>query len=80
MDAYRLDSTPEAEELDLDGMLADGALVIEWSKTMKKTWGKLGIRSQITAGFVPLILLMSLMSLNSVSGINGLPPAQALTA
>ncbi|HXV31588.1 MAG TPA: methyl-accepting chemotaxis protein, partial [Sinorhizobium sp.] len=39
---------------------------------MKKTWGKLGIRSQITAGFVPLILLMSLMSLNSVSGINGL--------
>ncbi|HEU0297345.1 MAG TPA: tRNA (adenosine(37)-N6)-threonylcarbamoyltransferase complex ATPase subunit type 1 TsaE [Anaerolineales bacterium] len=30
MDAYRLDSTPEAEELDLDTMLADGALVIEW--------------------------------------------------
>src|SRR5215475_2577023 len=26
MDAYRLDSTPEAEELDLDSMLADGAL------------------------------------------------------
>jgi len=30
MDAYRLDSTPEAEELDLDSMLADGALLIEW--------------------------------------------------
>ena len=30
MDAYRLDSTPEAEELDLDSMLADGALFIEW--------------------------------------------------
>jgi tRNA threonylcarbamoyladenosine biosynthesis protein TsaE len=30
MDAYRLDSTPEAEELDLDSMLADGALIIEW--------------------------------------------------
>ena len=30
MDAYRLDSIPEAEELDLDSMLADGALVIEW--------------------------------------------------
>jgi tRNA threonylcarbamoyladenosine biosynthesis protein TsaE len=30
MDAYRLDSTPEAEELDLDAMLADGALLIEW--------------------------------------------------
>lgn len=30
MDAYRLDSAPEAEELDLDSMLADGALMIEW--------------------------------------------------
>jgi len=30
MDAYRLDSAPEAEELDLDSMLADGTLLIEW--------------------------------------------------
>jgi tRNA threonylcarbamoyladenosine biosynthesis protein TsaE len=30
MDAYRLDSTPEAEELDLDSMLAQGTLLIEW--------------------------------------------------
>ncbi len=30
MDAYRLDSAPEADELDLDSMLADGALLIEW--------------------------------------------------
>src|SRR5512133_3403224 len=30
MDAYRLDSTPEAEELDLDNMLAQGPLLIEW--------------------------------------------------
>jgi tRNA threonylcarbamoyladenosine biosynthesis protein TsaE len=30
MDAYRLDSALEAEELDLDGMLAQGALLIEW--------------------------------------------------
>jgi tRNA threonylcarbamoyladenosine biosynthesis protein TsaE len=30
MDAYRLDSSAEAEELDLDAMLAQGALVIEW--------------------------------------------------
>lgn len=30
MDAYRLDSTPEAEQLDIDSMLADGALLIEW--------------------------------------------------
>jgi len=30
MDAYRLDSIPEAEELDLDSMLAQGPLLIEW--------------------------------------------------
>jgi len=35
MDAYRLDSTPEAEELDLDSMLAEGALIIEWPERMK---------------------------------------------
>ena len=34
MDGYRLDSTPEAEELDLDSMLADGALIIEWPERM----------------------------------------------
>src|SRR5512142_141389 len=36
MDAYRLDSTPEAEELDLDTMLAEGALIIEWPERMEK--------------------------------------------
>jgi tRNA threonylcarbamoyladenosine biosynthesis protein TsaE len=35
MDAYRLDSTPEAEELDLDAMLAQGALLIEWPERME---------------------------------------------
>jgi tRNA threonylcarbamoyladenosine biosynthesis protein TsaE len=30
MDAYRLESTPEAEELDLDTMLAQGPLIVEW--------------------------------------------------
>ena len=30
MDAFRLDSTPEAEELDLDSMLNEGPLLIEW--------------------------------------------------
>ncbi|HVN16023.1 MAG TPA: tRNA (adenosine(37)-N6)-threonylcarbamoyltransferase complex ATPase subunit type 1 TsaE, partial [Anaerolineales bacterium] len=35
MDAYRLDSAPEAEELDLDSMLAEGALLIEWPERMK---------------------------------------------
>ena len=34
MDAYRLESTPEAEELDLDSMLAEGALLIEWPERM----------------------------------------------
>src|SRR5262245_45808043 len=34
LDAYRLDSTSEAEELDLDSMLADGALIIEWPERM----------------------------------------------
>jgi tRNA threonylcarbamoyladenosine biosynthesis protein TsaE len=30
MDAYRLDSASEAEELDLDAMLNEGSLLIEW--------------------------------------------------
>ena len=30
MDAYRLESGLEAAELDLDSMLAEGALIIEW--------------------------------------------------
>lgn len=34
MDAYRLDSTPEAEELDLDTMLAQGPLLIEWPERL----------------------------------------------
>jgi tRNA threonylcarbamoyladenosine biosynthesis protein TsaE len=34
MDAYRLDSTSEAEQLDLDSMLAEGALLIEWPERM----------------------------------------------
>lgn len=34
LDAYRLESIPEAEELDLDAMLAEGALVIEWPEKL----------------------------------------------
>ena len=34
MDAYRLDSTLEAEELDLDSMLAESALIVEWPERM----------------------------------------------
>ncbi len=34
LDAYRLESMPEAEELDLDSMLADGALIVEWPEKL----------------------------------------------
>lgn len=34
LDAYRLDSLPEAEELDLDSMLAEGALIVEWPERL----------------------------------------------
>ena len=36
LDAYRLDSTLEAEELDLNSMLAQGPLLIEWPERMEK--------------------------------------------
>jgi tRNA threonylcarbamoyladenosine biosynthesis protein TsaE len=36
MDAYRLESIPEAEELDLNSMLAQGPLLIEWPDRMEK--------------------------------------------
>jgi len=34
LDTYRLESVPEAEELDLDSMLAEGALIIEWPERL----------------------------------------------
>ena len=34
LDAYRLKSVPEAEELDFDSMLAEGALIIEWPERL----------------------------------------------
>lgn len=36
MDAYRLDSIAEAEELDLDSMLTQGSLLIEWPERIEK--------------------------------------------
>jgi tRNA threonylcarbamoyladenosine biosynthesis protein TsaE len=33
-DTYRVESAPEAEELDLDSMLTNGPLVIEWPERM----------------------------------------------
>jgi tRNA threonylcarbamoyladenosine biosynthesis protein TsaE len=35
LDAYRLDSVPEAEELDLDLMQEQGPLLIEWPERLK---------------------------------------------
>ena len=35
MDAYRLESGAEAAELDLDWMLSEGALVIEWPERIQ---------------------------------------------
>jgi tRNA threonylcarbamoyladenosine biosynthesis protein TsaE len=35
LDAYRLESTLEAEELDLETMLVQGPLVLEWAERLK---------------------------------------------
>ena len=60
-DTYRIESAPEAEELDLDAMLGAGSLVIEWPERMagvlpaERLWIKLehvdGDRRQLT--FLP---------------------------
>ncbi len=34
LDAYRLDSIPEAEELDFESMLEEGAMIIEWPERL----------------------------------------------
>ena len=34
LDAYRLESMLEAEELDLDSMMTEGALIIEWPERL----------------------------------------------
>ena len=36
LDAYRIDSIPEAEDLDIDAYLMDGPLVVEWSDRIMK--------------------------------------------
>jgi tRNA threonylcarbamoyladenosine biosynthesis protein TsaE len=36
MDAYRLGSAPEAAELDLDEMLAQGSLLVEWPELIQE--------------------------------------------
>jgi tRNA threonylcarbamoyladenosine biosynthesis protein TsaE len=34
LDTYRLESQPEAEELDLDSMLNEGVLIVEWPERL----------------------------------------------
>ena len=35
LDTYRLESAPEAEELDIDTMLMSGPLIVEWPERMQ---------------------------------------------
>jgi tRNA threonylcarbamoyladenosine biosynthesis protein TsaE len=47
LDTYRLESQPEAEELDLDSMLSEGVLIVEWPERLgnlipeERLWVKL---------------------------------------
>jgi tRNA threonylcarbamoyladenosine biosynthesis protein TsaE len=36
MDAYRIESAAEGEELDLDAMLEEGPLLVEWAERLKE--------------------------------------------
>lgn len=40
MDAYRIQSSWEAEDLDLDAMLDQGALIVEWAERIEKALPK----------------------------------------
>jgi tRNA threonylcarbamoyladenosine biosynthesis protein TsaE len=44
LDAYRLDSTPEAEELDIERMVGEGALVVEWPERVEPALPKQELR------------------------------------
>jgi tRNA threonylcarbamoyladenosine biosynthesis protein TsaE len=35
MDAYRIESLPEAEQIGIDDMLAEGALIVEWPERIE---------------------------------------------
>ena len=47
LDTYRLESQPEAEELDIDSMLSEGVLIVEWPERLgnlipeERLWVKL---------------------------------------
>lgn len=44
MDAYRIESALEAEDLDIDSMLASGALIVEWAERITSALPKELIR------------------------------------
>jgi tRNA threonylcarbamoyladenosine biosynthesis protein TsaE len=44
MDAYRLESEPEAAELDIDRMLTQGALLVEWPERVEAVLPHGGLR------------------------------------
>ena len=52
MDAYRLESATEAAELDIDSMLARGALIVEWAERVvsvlpdERLWVNLEYRAE----------------------------------
>jgi len=52
LDAYRLESAPEAEELDLNSLLLEGALVVEWPERIAsalpsdRLWAQLEYESE----------------------------------
>jgi tRNA threonylcarbamoyladenosine biosynthesis protein TsaE len=44
MDAYRLESAPEAAELDIDRMIVEGTLVVEWPERVQAVLPKEELR------------------------------------
>jgi tRNA threonylcarbamoyladenosine biosynthesis protein TsaE len=49
MDAYRLDSAAEAEALDLDALLEQGALVVEWANKISAALPEERMRLKLVA-------------------------------
>ena len=50
LDAYRLESAQEAEELDIDGMLAGGALLVEWADRIREALPGEGLSAAFEGG------------------------------
>ena len=48
MDAYRIESEPEAEDLDLDALLATGPLLVEWADRISGVLPKQRLEIQLS--------------------------------